>query len=1186
MGKGTLRGLGLAALAAMAGAIILIACRRDFDSPYMPGSPGYAGDDWTRDADGNGIADSLDKYSPGCKLPPKLCLENAKVISGISRVKNSLNARNITLWAGDGAQAPILEWTPSEAALRGYSMSSSDTTKVLIRDDRLLPVAVGSAQISVSVPGVDSLFTSFIAKVVSGGIRVESVSARDITMSSGRDTVAVVKWTPADADVKEYSLASDQPRIASIANGQSIHGESAGKANITLVTADGSRKTTFAVNVIDGPRSVYTSALTAETMFLVRGGGAEAPVLHWFPEDVTDKRYKLVPVDAGVVSVTADSQRVVPAKAGSTLVLAKALDGSGKATEFTVIVSGEAIEVTGIDAADMNLVQGADPAAPQLTWIPANATNRKYSLSSKDPGVAIVSSGLVMPISMGTSLFTVTTVDGGFTDSFTVTVGRPDTAIHVDSVEVAAFSMPMGSSRKPIPVWHPSDAGNQSFTLASDDTTVLRADGEILRALKVGSASVRLTTADGARTADFKVSVYGTEIPVTSIAAEAMSLTMGQEMPPVATWSPLDATNPAFTLISQDTAIVTIAGGARVFGKGVGTANVTIKAADGPTGVFQVIVNAVAVKLISMTAANFTMNVGDPPRDAILSFNPSGATNKAVTLKAPAGSPVISVNAQNKVAALAPGKALLSIVSNENAGITAVCSVTVVALVKSVSAKDDTLRVGQAEKDVSGLMTWDPPNATNKDFTLKSNDTTIVKPTGDKTYKAMAGGKTTVVVRASDGSGKADTFNVWVKIPLTQIIAQNVTLKTTDPLYNTDPLMTFVPATASDKTWWLAHVNATAGASVVAIQNGWQLKPVGPGTAAIIANSSDNPAVKDTFTVTITQPVTGITATAFTMKVGDPDREGIIAVQPANATDKSYTLTANTPSVATVAPGNKIHAVAGGSATFTAASVSDPSKSAQFVVTVNVAVISVIAADLTMKVGDPDREPAITWNPTGATNKNYSLTTSNAAVVSIVGGTKLHAAGGGSANVIVTPADGGKGDTLVATVTVPVVGITVADITLRKGEGDKEPVITWNPAAATNKGYVLSGGSPGIATVPPGGTKIHPAGSGSVNMTATTTDGGKTASFTVTVVVPVERIKGTDLSMWTGLSDESPTVEVSPPDATNKQYTLTSLDPDVATIVNGKIHAVDRGTARIVATSLDDEGITDTFEVTVVRFGF
>jgi uncharacterized protein YjdB len=824
--------------------------------------------------------------------------------------------------------------------------------------------------------------------------------------------------------------------------------------------------------------------------------------------------------------------------------------------------------------------------APALTWFPSNATNRKYSLSSKDQGVAIVSSGLVMPVSMGTSLFTVTTEDGGLTDSFTVTVGRADTAVHVDSVSVASFSMPVGSSRKPIPVWHPSDAGNQTFSLSSDDSTVVRPDGETLRAIKVGSAGVRLVTADGGRAADFKVSVYGTEIPVTMIAAEDMSLTVGQEAPAVATWSPLDATNPAFTLVSQDSSIAAIIGGTRVQGRSVGNVKVTIKAADGPVGSFQVVVNAVAVKLISMTAADFTMNVGDPPRDAILTFNPSGATNKAVTLKAPAGSPVISVNAQNKVAALAPGKALLTVVSNENANITAACSVTVVALVKSVSAKDDTLRLGQAEKDVSGLLTWDPPNATNKDFTLKSNDTAIVKPTGSKTYKAVAGGRTTVVVRAADGSGKADTFNVWVKIPLTRITAKDVTLKTTDPLYNTDPLMTFTPTTASDKTWWLAPVNAAASASVVTIQNGWQLKPVGPGTAAIIANASDDPAVKDTFTVTITQPVTGITATAFTMKVGDPDREGIIAIQPANATDKSYTLAANTPAVATVSPGNKIHAVAGGSATFTAASVSDPSKSAQFTVTVNVGVISVTAADISMKLGDPDREPAITWNPTGATNKNFSLATSNAAVVSIAGGTKLHAAGGGTANVIVTPADGGRGDTLAVTVTVPVVSITVADITLKKGDGDKEPVITWNPGAATNKGYTLSGGGPGIATVPPGGTKIHPAGSGSVSMTATTADGGKTASFTVTVVVPVDGIKGANMSMWTTFPDEAPIITFTPPDATDKQYSLVSQDPDVATIVNGKIHPVDRGTARIVVTSHENGQITDTFDVTVTRIGF
>lgn len=1180
MVKVNMRNLGvtvLGAFAASAGLAILISCHSDFESPYMPGSPGYAGDDWTRDADGNGIADSLDKYSPSCKSSPKVCLENAKVISRISSVTNTLTARDMLLWIGDSAQIPNLEWTPAEGALRGYVLASSDTGKVKIRGGRLLPVAKGSAQISVTVPGADSLSASFIAKVVSGGIRVESVSGKDLSVSVGKDTTALVTWVPADADFKDYSLISDQPLVARVV-GQTIRGVFPGKANLTLVTMDGSHKTAFSVTVTDGPQVVYTAGLSGETMFLVKGAKAESPVLHWLPANVTDKIYKLVPVEPGIIAVTADSQQVRPMAVGTTTVLAKALDGSGKATEFIVTVVAQAVAVTGIEASDMSLlVQDRDPVAPKLAWLPAEATNRKYSLASSDPGVAIVSSGMVMPIALGTSVFTVTTEEGGFHAYFTVTVSLPDTAIHVDSVAVAAFSMPVGSTRKTPVDWYPTNAGDKNFTLTSDDETVVKPSAENLTALRVGSANIRLTTESGAHTADFKVTTYPVEIPVTSISADSMSLALGQDLAASITVMPVDATNPGYELISQDTNIVTILSGPLVHAKGVGKALVTIKSPSGPSGTFPVVVNATAVKLISLSAANFTLNVGDAPRDANVSYTPGGATNKAVTLKSPSGNSVISINAQNKVVAVAPGKAPLTIVSVENPGIAVTCSVTVVALTRNLYAKDDTLRLGQGDKDVSVLLTWDPDNVTSKEFALKSNDSTIVKVTGAKTYKPVGGGKTMVVVKALDGSNKADTFNVWVKIPVTSVTAKDVTLKVTDPVYSTDPLMTILPASASDKNWFLYPVNPTASASVVSIQNGWQLKPVGSGSADIIVFSNDNNAIKDTFTVTITQPVTSITATGFSMKVGDPDRDPVISVLPANATDKTYTLTANTPGVADVVS-NKVHAVAGGTATFTAVSNSDVTKAVQFTVTVNIPVISVTAADLSMRVGDPDREPGIVWNPAGATNKNFTLTSSNNAAVSIVG-TKLHAAAAGISNVTVVPTDGGKADTLTVTVTQPVNGITVADITMIRPDGDKDPVITWNPTTASNKGYTLTGGSAGIATVV--ANRIHPVATGSVAMMVTTADGAKVDTFQVTVVVPVDAIKGTDISMRLFDPDVTPTIVFTPTDATNTHYTLVSQDTNVATIVNGKIHAAGRGTAQIVVTSQDNDKITNTFLVQV-----
>jgi hypothetical protein len=190
--------LGATLLAAMAVAASLVSCQRDFDSPYVPGNSGYAGDDWTRDEDGNGIADSVDKYAPGCTLPPKQCMENAKVIGKLSGGQNALSARDMILWLDDSARTPALVWTPAEGSVRGYVLSSSDSAKVKPMGGKLRPMALGNAQITVTVPGADSLFASFIAKVVTGGKKVESVSAKDIVVQVGHDASPEIAWVPSD----------------------------------------------------------------------------------------------------------------------------------------------------------------------------------------------------------------------------------------------------------------------------------------------------------------------------------------------------------------------------------------------------------------------------------------------------------------------------------------------------------------------------------------------------------------------------------------------------------------------------------------------------------------------------------------------------------------------------------------------------------------------------------------------------------------------------------------------------------------------------------------------------------------------------------------------------------------------------------------------------------------------------
>jgi len=83
------------------------------------------------------------------------------------------------------------------------------------------------------------------------------------------------------------------------------------------------------------------------------------------------------------------------------------------------------VRVTGVTLDQTELTLTAGGASQKLTAVlaPVNATNPAVSWTSSDPAVAAVNqSGEVTPIAEGTAVITVTTADGGYTASATVTV--------------------------------------------------------------------------------------------------------------------------------------------------------------------------------------------------------------------------------------------------------------------------------------------------------------------------------------------------------------------------------------------------------------------------------------------------------------------------------------------------------------------------------------------------------------------------------------------------------------------------------------------------------------------------------------------------------------------------------------------------------------------------------------------
>ncbi|UPW35397.1 virion protein 4 [Enterococcus phage vB_OCPT_Bop] len=149
-----------------------------------------------------------------------------------------------------------------------------------------------------------------------------------------------------------------------------------------------------------------------------------------------------------------------------------------------------------------------------------------------------------------------------------------------------------------------------------------------------------------------------------------------------------------------------------------------------------------------------------------------------------------------------------------------------------------------------------------------------------------------------------------------------------------------------------------------------------------------------------------------------------------------------------------------------------------------------------------------------------------------------------------------------------------------------ELTATVLPENATVKDVTFSVVPEGIATVTATGAKatVTAKVKGSANVIVTTLDGDKTAQYALTVKEHVS-VSGITLnkeatSIVKGAT-ETLVATVTPPDAENKAVTWESDKPAVAKVdQNGKVTAVDGGTANITATTVDGKKVA-TCVVTV-----
>ena len=152
-----------------------------------------------------------------------------------------------------------------------------------------------------------------------------------------------------------------------------------------------------------------------------------------------------------------------------------------------------------------------------------------------------------------------------------------------------------------------------------------------------------------------------------------------------------------------------------------------------------------------------------------------------------------------------------------------------------------------------------------------------------------------------------------------------------------------------------------------------------------------------------------------------------------------------------------------------------------------------------------------TVRPFDASDKTVRWSSSNQAVATVTDGGVVRALHAGTAVIMATTNDGGYPATCtvtVATASIAVTGVALDRVKVTMTEGETTTLVpTVTPADATDKSVCWSSSNQAVATVTDGGV-VRALHAGTTVITATTNDGGITATCTVIVDIAMAAITG------------------------------------------------------------------------------
>lgn len=508
----------------------------------------------------------------------------------------------------------------------------------------------------------------------------------------------------------------------------------------------------------------------------------------------------------------------------------------------------------------------------------------------------------------------------------------------------------------------------------------------------------------------------------------------------------------------------------------------------------------------------------------------------------------------------------------DDGGFMSSCNVTVGVGVEKIELDKSELSLKKGES-ASLKATIFPENASDKSLKWGSSDVSVATVDAYGNVKAEGNGEATVFVSSSDG-GFTAYCNVKVGTSVTGISLdpREFTLETIGSSFTIKSVIS--PEDASD----LGVVWESADTKVVSVASDGTVTAIGPGTTTVTATTNDG-SFTSNCVVSVKSPAQHVSLDKTSLKLLEGESGKLTAtVYPLNSTQKTLTWVSDHPDVASVDNEGNVTARKAGAATVTVKVAEKVTAVCKVTVISRVTGISMSETTVELKPGEKHQLEA-TVLPQNASNAEVTWYSDKESVAKVSQSGLVSAVSTGEATIHVVTSDGGKMATCLVKVGTPVKGITlsISSKTLYVGDPSLDISATLTPANATDKSLEWSSSDPEVASIAPGAALravIKPLKPGKTTITATTKDGGFTASCEVTVKRHVSGVSlnKASLTLYVG-ETESLAATVAPEDASDKTVAWSSDNSAVASVSNGKVTANKPGTAviKVVTNDLSKE---------------